>query len=53
MDVLAKQLTSMKDGKVNGNVLMPEMSLHSIFVHEGENPRFSLLLATDEQGLIH
>lgn len=53
LDVLAKQLTSMKNGKVNGNAVMPEMSLHSTFVQEGENPRFSLLPATDEEWLIH
>lgn len=49
LDVLSKHLTSMKNGKVNENVLMPEMSLHSIFVQEGENSRFSLLRPTDEQ----
>lgn len=49
LDVLAKQLTSMKNEKVNGNAVMPEMSLHSTFVQEGENPRFSLLPATDEE----
>lgn len=43
----------MKNGKVNRNVLMPEMSLHSTFVQEGENPRFYLLSATDEQWLKH
>lgn len=53
LDVLAKLLTSMKNGKVNGNALMPEISLHSIFLQEGENPRFSLLPATDEQWVIH
>lgn len=53
LDVLAKQLTSMKNGRVNGNAVMPEMSLHSTFVQEGENPRFSLLPATDEEWLIH
>lgn len=31
LDVLSKQLTSMKNGKVNRNALMPEMSLHSYF----------------------
>lgn len=49
LDVLAKQLTPMKNGKVNRKRKMPEMSLHTIFVQEGENPRFSLLPATDEQ----
>lgn len=52
LDVLAKQLTSMKNGKVNRNTVMPEMSLHSTFVQEGENPRFSLLPATDGEWLI-
>lgn len=49
LDVLSQHLTSVKNGKVNGNALMLEMSLHSIFVQEGENPRFSLLPPTDEQ----
>lgn len=53
LDVLAKLLTSMKNGKVNGNALMPEISLHSIFLQQGENPRFSLLPATVELWLIH
>lgn len=48
LDVSAKQLISMKNGKVNRNVQMPEMPLHSVSVQEGESPRFSLLPATDE-----
>lgn len=39
LDVLAKQLASMKNGKVNGNVLMSEMSLHSTFVQRKRKPK--------------